>query len=213
MRYFNYQCGQVGCIWQMFRDLGSIPEKDRDPSDYSRCLYGHTLETMSSLQTKLKSGQDLDPDEFCLRAYELKCQKNDSMQQIEDAKTTLAIIDDPGSEDVEVRRASFGQITEMQLARRAMKTHTDMYESVEDEDEFFRCMASLYNINKTYITDQGTDLVLLLKSALKGIPSAVDCLTKVLSSSAEIKTIISELCEVSSDGALLKALECGMCPA
>lgn len=211
MRYFNYQCGQAGCVWNMFKELGSIPDRDRDPNDYSRCLYGHTLETMGSLMHKFESGVELDPDDFSLRAYEIKCQINDAKQQIEDAKDLLAIIDDQESEDKEVTRASFGQITETQLARKSAKTYMNMYDTVEDNDEFFRCMMSLYNINKVYITEQGTDLVMLLKSALRGIPSAIEHLASVLSSNLEIKGIISELCEVSTDGELLSALESNMC--
>lgn len=211
MRYFNYQCGQVGCVWNMFKELGTIPDRDRDPNDFSRCLYGHTLETMGSLMNRLESGGELDSEDFCLRAYEIKCQINDGKQQIEDAKKVLAIISDPSSEDADATRASFGQITETQVSRRAEKTHMDMFDAIENDDEFFRCMNSLYNINKSYITDQGTDLVLLLKSALSGIPSAINRLQEVLSSNTEVNSLISELCESSTDGELLSALEKGVC--
>lgn len=201
MRYFQYQCNdQMGSVWSMFKELSDISDYDRDPQERGRCLYGHTLETINGLMHKAEKGVSLNRDDFCLRAYELKCQRNDDTSQLDAAKKTLAIIDE--AEDEEDQRIGYGQIS-----ARNLKSYEELFEAVEDMDEFNRYLQTLYNVNKVYITEEGVDLVVMLKSALRGIPMAVDSLKQIIKKDSKVNTIVCKLCENSSDGYLLRQLE------
>lgn len=200
MRYFDYQCNdKMGTIWGMFKDLASIPEVDRDPNEFGRCLYDHTLDIVKSFSNKIERGVDLNNEDFCLRAYELKCQQRDHIQRLKDADDVLAIVED--SDVDEEKGVGYGEISS-----RNLKSYEELYDAIDDLDAFERYLNALYDINKTYITERGVNIVVLLKSSLKGIPMAVERLQKILKEDTLVKDLVINLCETSSDN-LLKYLE------
>lgn len=200
MRYFKYQCGdQMGSVWSMFKELADISEFDRNPQERGRCLYGHTMETLDSLMHKAERGVNLTSEEFCLRAYELQCQRNDDTQQMIDADKCLAIIDE--ADEKEDQRLGYGQVSS-----RNLKTYEELYDEVDNSDVFDRYMSTLYSVNKVYITEQGVDIIVMLKSALKGIPMAVEGLTSLINKDSRLRSIVYGLCDSSENGHLLKQL-------
>lgn len=204
MNYFKYQSQvPMGRIWGLFTQLANMSEEEilkKDRGNYS-CSYAHTLDIVKAA---ISGSLTADADSFCLKAYEITCDKNDANKLRKDAKEKEVFIVFESSEDVgEDKRVGYGDISERKLN---LKHIESAFEAVDSLESFEENINELLNIRNTYIKTKGIDLVSILRNALKGIPEASQLLSKLVADNKDLLGLITSLCEDSEEGRLLNRL-------
>lgn len=199
MDYFGYQSEASGAVWGLFRSLGEITPAQRE-SMYSGSEYAHTLETVSaalngSIPTDRESVRN-----FNLWGYECACAANDFKSRLNRVKKELNIVDVSSESDSSLQ-VGYGDISDREL-----KAKDDLFEDLVDSMTFEDNIKTLLNIRSKYIVECGVDVVGVLRSALRGIPDAVNEMRSLVKDSL-LKDLYIQLCEESQDGALLRRLE------
>lgn len=189
MKYFKHQYSDsLGEVWGLFSGLAELSKEEKIGKD-RRCSYGHTTEIMSSAMNG-----NLHPETFDLKAYEIACSKTDQIEIDSLRNKFLAIVDTVnGSEEDTV---GYGKISSND---NRLKSIEDAFEILENNDEFERCLAELFNIRKGYIVEKGVDPVEMLVNSLKGIPEAVSSISELTKEDSVFKRIIETLCENGSN--------------
>lgn len=185
MEYFKYQySGSMGKVWNLFTDLNEVSVEEKLGNSRKNISYSHTLEIVKSAM----GGNALSKDDFCLKAYEYKCNENDGFARIKDCEKYLNIVDTSGDSD-DSCRTGFGDIAETKL--RSIEDAFDDFESMVD---FEKSLNVLYSIQKDYIVEKGIDVVEMLLSSLKGIPTAVNDMASLVLEDPFLRDILESLC-------------------
>ena len=197
MKYFNYQPKiPMGRVWSLFTELSELSEEEMLGKTHYNFQYAHTLEIIhAALRGSFNSCED-----FNLKAYEMKCNQIDSIEQKAEVENCLFIVDISG-EDNENKRLGFGDVSELKL-----KPIDHVFDDVESLNTFESNLNELLNIPKDYIVLHGIDLVSVIIGSLKGIPETLDVLSDLVKSNPKLRDLISSLCEDSREGVLLNRL-------
>lgn len=197
MKYFNYQPNvPMGRVWGLFTELAELPEEELLGKSNYCTQYAHTLEIVNAAI----NGSFNSSEEFSLKAYEIKCNQTDLIEQKADTKHCLFIVD-ATSEDKDDLRVGYGDISETKL-----KVTDNIFDEVESLDAFESNLNELLNIRKDYIVLHGIDLVSVLIGSLKGIPETVGVLSGLLKNNSKLRGLVASLCEDSREGVLLNRL-------
>lgn len=187
MKYFKYKYnGNMGDIWNLFSGLAHASEEELDDKT-KRWDYRHTDEIINSAMNG-----NIDYEEFDLRLYEMKCCSSDSIINNRKRDKFLSIVDTSSVEDC---RVEYGQIS---MNDDRLKSIQEEFEMLENDDEFEKYLCELYNIRDVYIVEKGIDPVEMFVNSLKGIPEAVNTMSKIVLDDIKLKDIVSVLCENSS---------------
>lgn len=108
---------------------------------------------------------------FNLEGYEMAVKKNYAMAlENTKKKNTFIVMEDDGYEDF-IRNGG----TTLDLASvRMVRKMEDEYEKLLDNEELEHAVETIKALNEEYIKSEGIDLIVCIKSALKGIPDAVN---------------------------------------
>lgn len=193
MNYFKYK-KETFADWDIFHQLNEMSPEQIERL-YCKSDYSHTLEIVNSAM----NGR-INKREFDLKAYMYACSENDGINKLHKAKKESHIVDvDSSEEDLNV---GFGDVSS-----RKIKSIEDAFEEVLVNKNFEENIRYLKGIRTEYFVEHGIDLVGVLKSALKGVPEAIEEFKKIISEVDNcIKDVIISLCE-DSHGRLLTVLE------
>lgn len=197
MFYFDYQCGNMGMIWNLFSGLSEMTDEEKLGTAKNGCSFSHTLEIVSAALNKANS--DIMTEDFDLRAYESKCRENDKVVAFNSASKVLFIVDEDSSSDEE--SVGYGDIS-----NRKLKKKEEAFDMLLSSYDFEKSINELFNIRNKYIKEKSIDVVQALVSSLKGIPEAIDVIKKLSDSDNVFKELIADLCSMES-GMLLAKLE------
>lgn len=199
MNYFNYQKkGQMGVVWNLFADLSNVPGVDREPDNFLKCNYGHSLEIINCATNPNYMGSLINEESFDLRSYELKCQENDAIGIHKQVEHLLHIVDKGG----DVEEVGFGEIDERRLPVRESE-----FDEVDSKESLNGNLEELKSIRQKYIKNTGKDVLVMLKGSLEGIPSAMDEVRILSDEDLKFKELILDLCENDVDNLLLERLD------
>lgn len=198
MFYFDYQCGNMGMIWNLFSGLNDMTEEEKLGTARNGCSFSHTLEIVNAALNKADSA--LMSENFDLRAYEYKCSENDRVVAFNNASKVLFIVDDDSSSEGSV---GYGDIPNRDVTSKKKEEAFDM---LLNDYDFEKSINSLFNIRSKYIKEKSIDIVQALVSSLRGIPEAIDVVKNLSNSDKVFKDLVSDLCSMES-GMLLSRLE------
>lgn len=199
MKYYKYQnTKSMSKVWELFKELGTMSTEQLEKL-YEGSNYSHTLDIVNAALNGSISLTDESVSGFNLAAYEYRCKETDKISNFNRCKDIVNIIDVDNSDDD--LKVGYGEVSS-----RAIKSFEDSYDEVINSEEFEENIRMLYGIRSKYIIEHGIDLVSVLRSSLQGIPEAINEVKNLMSDNC-VKDLILSLCENSSDGRLLKALE------
>lgn len=199
MRYFDYQHnGTLGRIWSLFTGLYDVSEEFKTGKSKSYCDYSHTLEIVNAAISGSLSTSTESIEEFNLEAYECACSKNDKISKIKSADKYLYIVDEVGEDNENI---GFGDISEKKI-----KSPENDFKDIESKLSFEENMCKLLDIRTNYLRKNGVDLLVILKSALCGIPDAIGELNTISDGNDMLSDIIKSLLEDASENLLLEEI-------
>lgn len=183
MKYFDYQVGKMGKVWDLFSDLAGAGEETLAMKDsWARCDYGHTMEIINSA---LNGNIFNEEGSFSLKLYEIACQNKEKVDKLSKKNKNVSIVE---MEDEEDSRVGYKEVPSSVL-----KYEEEKYDQLEDMEMFENCMTELLSIRYDCMIDLGLDPIELLRSALQGIPGAVRQLKEL--KDERLKGLILSLCE------------------
>lgn len=139
--------------------------------------------------------------EFNLDAYEATIRKNQHLLK-ESERKKKSYIDFSGASDDFDEVASNGGIKAEFESLETIEEMKDAFEEVLSNEELNYAVSTIKSLNDDFIADYGTDLIFALKSAVRGIPQAVEEIKKICTDfsvvSELIETILTSKCEVEA---------------
>lgn len=198
MNFFSYKPnGQLGKAWSLFSQLGELSTEDILTD--GRHSYAHTWEIIQSALAGSISLEDEDILSFNLKAYETACRVNDKIFAKKHVEKELFIVDSVGEDNGE--RVQFGDISE-----RKLKSYDAYFDEMLDESSFGQSIEELCNLRRSYIINEGVDVVELLYNALKGIKDASEMLVDYVKRDSKLSDVIVGICEYDNHDEIMHQL-------
>lgn len=204
MNYFSHHVNRpIGKVWSLFSELA---EASKEVSKTSSTVgFSHTLEIVNAALSGSICLDEESIQNFNLRAYEYKCNENDTKSRYISKNNKELFIVDNCSNDDEEKRVSLGDIS---MRRLGVKDKN--LENLIESQAFDESLARLLGIREDIMVDYGVDLVRALCESIMGVTSAIKLVREVSEKNEQVEEIVTTLCSTAPNGGLYNRLKAVM---